>query len=180
VGTIITVFGSGRTAPGSADYQTAEQLGAALARAGFGVATGGYGGAMEAVSRGARAAGGKVIGVTTEVFSSPANPWVEQELRMKTWHERLLKLVELGAGYVALAGGTGTLVELAVVWEWVNKGFLPARPLVLLGEFWVPVVETIPAREYTSSPILRAASAEEAVQILIERLGDPRGATSLR
>ena len=170
---VVTVFGSSRPAPGSPAYETAQALGAALARAGFAVATGGYGGTMEAVSRGAKEAGGKTIGVTAAVFRSAANAWVEEEIRVQTWQERLLKLVELGAGYVVLPGGTGTLVELAVAWEWINKGFLPARPVVVLGEFWLPVVNAIPATELRSDPILRAAGIEEAVALLVQHL-NPR------
>ena len=168
----VTVFGSSRPAAGSDAYETARRLGAALARAGFIVASGGYGGVMEGVSRGAREAGGKTIGVTAAVFRSQANAWVEEEIRVATWQERLLKLVELGAGYVALPGGTGTLVELAVVWEWVNKGFLETRPLVVLGDFWLPVVEAIPSAELRLNPIFRAATFEEAVAHLRQRLGE--------
>ena len=167
----ITVFGSSRPAPASDAYETARRLGELLARAGFRVATGGYAGTMEAVSRGAREAGGHTIGVTAEVFRSAANAWVAEEIRVKTWQERLFKLVELGAGYVVLPGGTGTLVELAVVWEWLNKGFLRAKPFVILGDFWLPVVHAIPASELHSNPILRAATPEEAVARLLDALG---------
>jgi len=171
---IITVFGSSRPALGSEAYQTAHGLGERLARAGFSVATGGYGGTMEAVSRGAKEAGGKTIGVTAEVFRSAANAWVGEGIRVKTWQERLFKLIELGAGYVVLPGGTGTLVELAVVWEWLNKGLLRAKPLVVLGDFWLPVVNAIPASELPSNPILRAASPDEAIAILLHHIGDPK------
>lgn len=167
---VITVFGSSRPAPGSAEYETARHLGAALARAGFTVASGGYGGTMEAVSRGAKEAGGKTIGVTAAVFRSSANAWVDEEIRVQTWQERLLKLVELGAGYVVLPGGTGTLVELAVAWEWLNKGFLAPRPLVILGDFWQPVVEAIPAAELRGNAVLPANTVEEAVSLLRDRL----------
>ena len=166
--TTVTVFGSSRPAPGSEAYQTAQRLGELLARAGFIVTTGGYGGTMEAVSHGAREAGGKTIGVTAAVFNSAANRWVEEEIRVATWQERLLKLVELGAGYVVLPGGTGTLVELSVVWEWLNKGFMVGKPLIILGEFWQPVVNAIPASELHYNPILRAATPEEAVALLAQ------------
>lgn len=171
---VITIFGSSRPAPGSEAYETARELGAALARAGFTVATGGYGGTMEAVSRGAREANGHVIGVTAEAFASRANQWVEEEIRVKSWQDRLFKLIELGAGYVALPGGTGTLVELAVVWEWINKGFLRVKPLVILGDFWWPVVQTIPTNELAGNPIHRAADVEEVVSLLLHFVGDPR------
>lgn len=164
---VVTVFGSSRPAPGTEAYQTARRLGELLARAGFRVATGGYGGTMEAVSRGAREAGGHVIGVTAEAFRSAANEWVVEEIRVKSWQDRLLKLVELGAGYVVLPGGTGTLVELAVVWEWINKGFLAAKPVVVLGDFWLPVINAIPASELHSNAILHAATPAEAVELLL-------------
>lgn len=170
----VTVFGSSRPAPGSPAYETARSLGTALAQVGFAVATGGYGGVMAAVSRGAREAGGKTIGVTCEEFSTPANEWVEEEIRVKTWGERLFNLVELGAGYVVLPGGTGTLVELAVVWEWTNKHFLPVKPLVILGGFWLPVVNAIPATEISANPILRAQTVEDVVGLLLHHLGNPR------
>jgi hypothetical protein len=169
--TTITVFGSSRPEPGSEPYETARRLGAGLARAGFAVASGGYGGAMEGVSRGAREAGGKTIGVTAAVFRAAANAWVEEEIRVATWQERLLKLVELGAGYVVLPGGTGTLVELAVAWEWINKGFLDPRPVVALGDQWAPVINSIPVAELRLNPILRAATVEEAVAHLARGLG---------
>lgn len=172
--TIVTVFGSSRPAPGSEAYETARRLGELLARAGFTVGTGGYGGAMEAVSRGAREAGGKTLGVTAEVFKSAANAWVEEEICVATWQERLLKLVELGAGYVVLPGGTGTLVELSVVWEWINKGFLRVKPVVILGDFWQPVVSAVPASELHSNPILRAATPEEAVSLLVSHISRSR------
>jgi len=53
---IITVFGSSRPLAGDADYAEARELGKALGVAGFAVCSGGYGGGMEAVSRGAKEA----------------------------------------------------------------------------------------------------------------------------
>src|SRR5438105_4087745 len=107
---IITVFGSSRPQEGHADYAEAVELGRALADAGFAVCTGGYGGVMEGVSRGAREAGGRVLAVTSSFFASRANRWVTDEMRTATWQERLFELVRLGDGYVACKGGTGTLV----------------------------------------------------------------------
>ena len=162
----VSVFGSGRAEPDSADYEAAWELGRALARAGFAVCTGGYGGVMEAVSRGAKEAGGHTIGVTAEVFAARANPWVVEEIRVKTWHERLLELIRRGDAYVVLPGGTGTLTELAVVWEWLHKGFLVAKPLVVLGDFWEPVVATVTAKENVGHLVTRAATPGQVVALL--------------
>ena len=146
-GRIVTVFGSGQPKPGDSHYAEARALGAELARRGFVVCTGGYGGVMEAVSRGAKEAGGRTIGVTAAVFSSRANRWVDKEDRVETWRDRLFELVERGQGYVVCRGGTGTLVELAVVWEMMNKGVMRSKPIVALGHFWAPVVKRVAEME---------------------------------
>src|ERR1700724_2481308 len=58
VGPAITVFGSARTRPDDPYYAHGRALGAALARRGFAVITGGGPGMMEAVNRGCHEAGG--------------------------------------------------------------------------------------------------------------------------
>lgn len=141
---IITVFGSSRPHEGDADYAQARELGWALAAKGFTVCTGGYGGVMEAASRGAKDAGGRTLAVTADFFASAkVNRWVDEEVRVPTWQRRLFKLVRLGRGHVACKGGTGTLVELAVVWEMLNKRVMRPRPFVALGDFWRPIIERV-------------------------------------
>jgi uncharacterized protein (TIGR00730 family) len=140
---IVTVFGSSRPRAGDAQYVAAQALGAELAGKGFVVCSGGYGGVMEAVSRGAKEGGGNTMGITAKYFTARANKWVDEEIRVKTWQERLFELVKRGHGYVVCPGGTGTLVELAVVWEMLNKGAMARRPLVVLGDFWGPVIERV-------------------------------------
>ena len=176
---IITVFGSSRPEDGHADYVEALELGRALAAAGFGVCTGGYGGVMEAVSRGARESGGRVIAVTSSFFRLRANRWVEEETRVDTWQQRLFELVRLGDGYVACKGGTGTLVELAVVWEMLNKKAMEQRPFAVLGDFWQPILDRVREVERghasrwgeSSEPLVHQASTPaEAAQFLAARL----------
>ena len=141
---IVTVFGSSRPPEGEADYEEARVLGRALAKHGFAVCSGGYGGVMEAVSRGAKEAGGKTYGVTAEFFTAAkVNSWVDTEVRMKTWEERLFELIRLADGFVACKGGTGTLVELAVVWEMMNKSVITGKPFAVLGNFWQPVLDRV-------------------------------------
>jgi len=143
VGAIITVFGSSRPRAGEADYEEARQLGSELARRGFQVCSGGYTGVMEAVSRGAKEAGGRTIAITSTFFRTRANEWVDEEHAASTWQERLFELIRFGEGYVTCKGGTGTLVELAVVWEMLNKGVMAGKPFVALGEFWAPIIERV-------------------------------------
>jgi uncharacterized protein (TIGR00730 family) len=164
---IVTVFGSGRLRAGDPQYAEARALGAELAAKGFRVCSGGYGGVMEAVSRGAKEAGGRTLAVTAEFFRSSANEWVDEQVRVKTWQERLFELVKCGHGYIACPGGTGTLVELAVVWEMLNKGAMARKPFAVLGDFWRPVVDLVSEVEFgrardrggNDAPLVHVASS---------------------
>src|SRR5580658_3904710 len=62
---------------------------------------------------------------------------------MTSWQERLFALIDRGHAFVACPGGTGTLVELAVVWEMLNKRAMAGKPLVVLGDFWQPVIDRV-------------------------------------
>jgi uncharacterized protein (TIGR00730 family) len=158
----ISVFGSSQVRPGDTDYQLGCELGAALAQAGFTVATGGYGGLMEAVSRGAAETGGHVLGVVATAFAGQANEWVHETVVVGKWEDRLLKLIALGDGYVACPGGTGTLVELAVAWEMIHKRIMPPKRLVALGEFWRPIVERVEETDGRSRGLVRVATTVES------------------
>jgi uncharacterized protein (TIGR00725 family) len=142
-GKIVTVFGSSRPRAGEPDYEDARRLGSELARRGFQVCSGGYAGVMEAVSRGAKEAGGRTIAITSTFFRTQTNSWVDEEHAASTWQERLFELIRFGDGFVACKGGTGTLVELAVVWEMLNKRVMAGKPFVALGDFWAPIIERV-------------------------------------
>ena len=177
---IVTVFGSSRPRENDAEYGEARLLGRLLAEKGFAVCSGAYGGTMEAVSRGAKDAGGKTYGVTAEAFAAAkANAWVDVEVRVKTWQERLFEIIRLADGFVACKGGTGTLAELAVAWEMMNKAVIGAKPFVALGEFWQPMLKCVrevetgqknPWAEANAQIIRTAAAADEAAEILASGL----------
>lgn len=144
--TIVTVFGSSQPAPLTPAYQAAYELGRAIAAAGWTLCNGGYGGTMEAAARGAVEAGGHTIGVTCAAFGGRSGPnaYIRQEVPTFDLLTRLNTLVRLGWAYVVLPGGTGTLLELALVWELLNKSLLRRRaPLILLGEHWGALVGLI-------------------------------------
>src|SRR5260370_29800831 len=99
---------------------------------------------MEAVSRGAKEAGGRTYGVTAEFFkTAKLNAWIDVEVRAKTWEERLFELIRRADAFVACKGGTGTLVELAVVWEMLNKSVMTGKPFAVLGHFCQPVLDRL-------------------------------------
>jgi uncharacterized protein (TIGR00730 family) len=140
---VITIFGSSRPMEGDEEYQLAYEVGKQLSLAGFTVCNGGFGGIMEASARGAKEAGGKTIGVTFNIKGRAANSWIDENIHVPALIDRMMKLVELGDAYVVLKGGTGTLLELAAVWEFINKGLLAEKPIVIIGDFWNGVVETL-------------------------------------
>jgi uncharacterized protein (TIGR00730 family) len=171
---IISIFGTSKAMPGSAAYKTAYELGAELAGRGFAIANGGYGGTMLAAAEAASKAGGEVIGVTCSAFRrSGANEYITKEIPTSSLNERLNKLIELGDGYIVLPGGTGTLLELAAVWELKNKGFLDdGKPIILMGDFWRPLVELIRTEDVESMGCIEvAATPAEAAEALKARLG---------
>jgi uncharacterized protein (TIGR00730 family) len=141
----ITTFGGSQTKEGAAAYAEAIELGRRLAERGHIVLTGGYIGAMEAVSRGAREAGGHVIGVTCEDIEIwrpiKANAWVMEEIRKKTMLERLHALIHESDAALALPGGPGTLAEISVMWNLMIVESLHRRPLILIGDGWRSVFD---------------------------------------
>jgi uncharacterized protein (TIGR00730 family) len=136
----VSVFGGSQPKESDAAYAEAMELGRLLAKRGHTVLTGGYIGTMEAVSRGAKEAGGHVIGVTCEDIESwrkvSANAWVMEEIRKKTLIERLHTLIHESDAALALPGGAGTLTEVALMWNLMIVESLHRRPLILIGRGW--------------------------------------------
>ncbi len=91
----IAVFGGSRVERDSALYAEAERVGALLARAGFILVNGGYTGTMEASAKGAREAGGRVVGVTSTLFTgSVLNEFVDEEIPTDDLYNRIRELID--------------------------------------------------------------------------------------
>ena len=167
----IAVFGSSRAPEGSAAYREAYELGRRLALAGYTVASGGYQGTMDALSRGAAESGGHIIGVTCALFDPlPPTPWLTEERKTPDLYTRLKTLISMGDGFIALRGGVGTLSEVMLVWSLLQTGQLSPRPFILLGENWCGVVDAL-ARHTDMGPSILAlaqvvGTVEEAVNVL--------------
>ena len=164
----ITIFGAGRAKPADVAYNLAYKLGKLLAESGFSIANGGYGGTMLAAAKGAAEVGGKTIGVTCSRFAGVSNAYISREIVTDSLDERLDTLIRLGQGYVVLPGGTGTLLELAKVWELKNKGFLEEhKPIILVGEYWKPLIDLIAIDDPESSRYIHQVDKPEQVLELI-------------
>ena len=172
---VISVFGSASPVSGSADYLQAESIGRLLAQNGYAVATGGYVGTMEAVSKGASEAGGHVIGVTCTAIEDfrpiAANQWVAEEIKFDTLRERMLHLVMHNEGAIVLPGGIGTLVEMALMWNLLQVDEIPARPFITLGDIWRDTLNAFVKPEYVKPQyhtlVQHASTPQEAVTLLV-------------
>jgi uncharacterized protein (TIGR00725 family) len=130
----------------------AHEVGRGLAEAGFTVVTGGEGGAMEAASRGAREAGGTVVGVVPGTDRSRANVHADVAVATGTGHARNLAVVATGDVLVAVGGEWGTLSEIALA------GVL-GRPVVVLAGWRLQHDREFP------SEVHYASRAGEAVEL---------------
>jgi uncharacterized protein (TIGR00730 family) len=167
----VAVFGSGSAPPDHPVMGEAERLGRLLAEAGFTLMSGGYGGTMEAASRGAQQAGGEVIGVTMDLFALRLQPnqWLTKEQRVKDFFPRLKQLTSADA-FVVLRGGIGTLTEATLVWSLLQTGQIPLRPFVFVGDGWHSLFDAFRAETFITERDLGLATvvadADEALAVL--------------
>ena len=143
---IVTVFGSSLPRENEEEYKFAVELGKQLALNSFNVCSGGFQGIMDAISKGATSAGGKAIGVTVDLFNAIPSKYLTTEIKCNTLFERIDKLITYGDAYIILPGGTGTLVELSLVWEMMNKQLIEIKPIVTIGKMWQNIVNEMETR----------------------------------
>lgn len=167
----VTVFGASKPIPGEPAYHDGVRLGRALAELGHTAVTGGYGGVMEAVSRGAAEAGGHVIGVTTPTAFPDrpgANEWVAEEITTIDLPTRIRTLIDLADAAIALPGSIGTFAELVLLW---NANFITTFsgaapvPLLAVGRVWSDILPGLhDALDTERGHVEWAAGVDDAIQ----------------
>jgi uncharacterized protein (TIGR00725 family) len=148
--------------PSACDEDTAElarSVGAGLAEAGLTVVTGGEGGAMEWASRGAREAGGTVVGVLPGTDRARANVHADVTVATGIGHARNLAVAASADVLVAVGGGWGTLSEIAFA------GIL-GRPVVVVAGWRLEHAAGVPGEVHY------AADGAEAIAVAV-RLARP-------
>jgi hypothetical protein len=174
----VTVFGSARLREPTRYYQLAREVGAALARAGFAVMTGGGSGVMEAANRGAREAGGLSLGcnITLPREQKP-NAFLDRFIQFDHFFARKVMLVKYSTAFVVFPGGFGTLDEAFEVATLMQTNKLEHFPLIAVGsDFWDPLIDFARDKmmrfgtlsEEETRFIHRVDSAEEVVQVIRE------------
>lgn len=143
IGPCVTVFGSARFTEEHPHYRLGREVGAALARAGFTVMTGGGPGIMEAANRGAQDVGGRSVGCNIELpFEQEPNPYLDCFLEFRHFFVRKVMLVKYSYAFVVLPGGFGTMDEIFETATLIQTGKIEGFPLILMGtDFWRPLLD---------------------------------------
>lgn len=140
---VITAFGTAFLKPGDPLYGEIESIGTYIAGAGMDVCSGGYGGSMEAISKGAKMAGGFVTGITVKGRAAELNPYVDNNIAAENLMDRIIRLINIADAYIIFKGGTGTLLEISATLELMNKKAIPEKFLIFYGSNWKEVVSSL-------------------------------------
>jgi uncharacterized protein (TIGR00725 family) len=145
---IIGVIGAGR-----ADeklLKIAEEVGRFLAKEGVIVITGGLGGVMDAVSRGAYLEGGITVGILPTLRKEDANPYVKIPISTGLGEMRNSLIVRASDVLIAIGGEYGTLSEIAFALKTGKK--------------------VVGIKTWKINGIINAKSAQEAVKIALDSI----------
>lgn len=135
LGPCITVFGSARMRAGSYYYEQAEKIGAAIAKMGFTVMTGGGPGIMEAANKGAFEAGGYSVGCNIVLAEEQKpNPYLHRWISIPYFFVRKVMLIKYSYAFIVLPGGFGTLDELFESLTLIQTQKIKEFTVVLFGK----------------------------------------------
>jgi len=147
IGPCVSIFGSARTKEENPYYEQAVEVGEKLAKAGFGVITGGGPGIMEAGNKGAKKGGGRSVGLNIDLpFEQNYNPYIDPEhnLEFNYFFVRKVIFVKYSQGFVIMPGGFGTLDELFEAITLIQTKKINKRPVVLIShDYWDGLVDWV-------------------------------------
>ncbi len=151
----VTIYGSARTPKDDPYYKVTEMLAGELAKAGYGVITGGGPGIMEAANKGAFEAGGLSIGLNISLpHEQDANPYTNFPLNFKYFFVRKVMLMKYSMGFICMPGGFGSLDELFESLTLIQTERIRPFPIVLFGsDYWGGLVEWIEDKLLTNGNV---------------------------
>lgn len=140
IGPCVSVFGSARTKLSNPYYKLAEEISFKLVREGYGVITGGGPGIMEAANKGAKAGGGKSVGLNIVLpFEQNSNSFIDSDknINFDYFFVRKTIFLKYSQGFIAMPGGFGTLDELFEAITLIQTNKVAHFPIVLVGKkYW--------------------------------------------
>ena len=147
IGPCVSIFGSARTKPTNPYYKLAEEIAFKLTREGYGVISGGGPGIMEAANKGAKAGGGKSVGLNIVLpFEQTHNPFIDNDkiIHFDYFFVRKTIFLKYSQGFIAMPGGFGTLDELFEAITLIQTNKVAHFPIVLVGKkYWHGAMEWI-------------------------------------
>lgn len=140
----ICVYCASSNAIGGDYFALARELGAAMARRGWGLVYGGGSvGMMGELARAVHAAGGSVVGVIPQFLLDREVGYLQADelIVTTTMRERKRLMDERAAAFVALPGGFGTLEELLEILTLRQLGYHD-KPIIIVnaGDFFGPLL----------------------------------------
>jgi uncharacterized protein (TIGR00725 family) len=165
--TLIGVIGS--SSAEKAVLDAAYEVGREIIKAGFSLICGGLGGVMEAACRGAyNEAGensGRIIGILPGTSRYDANPYVDIAILTGMGYARNCIIACSADAIVAVSGGSGTLSELALAWQY-------GKPIVVLTGLpgFCASLSGVSIDGRRPDKIMGAKTAAEAISLIKEIL----------
>src|SRR5713226_3266686 len=141
----VAIFGSARTLPDDPIYKAATETARLLAKAGFGIITGGGPGIMEAANKGAQEGGNLSIGCNIELpFEQGPNPYLDISLDFRYFFVRKTMFVKYSDAFVIFPGGFGTMDELFEALLLIQTKKVRNFPVILYdSKFWAGLINWI-------------------------------------
>ncbi|HEV2754072.1 MAG TPA: TIGR00730 family Rossman fold protein [Solirubrobacteraceae bacterium] len=186
LGPAVSVFGSARTPPDSAQYATAREVGRRLGQAGFAIITGGGPGAMAAANEGAQDAGAASVGLTIDLPQEQGvNRWVDLEVPFHYFFCRKVMFVRYAGAFVVLPGGYGTFDEMFEAMTLIQTRKVHHFPLILVGgEYWSGLMtwlgERVAAEGKIAAADVQLVHVTDDLDEVVARVADAADAQGMR
>jgi uncharacterized protein (TIGR00730 family) len=178
VGPCVTIFGSARYSEEHEYYKLTREVGAATAKLGFTVMTGGGPGLMEAANRGAKDVNGRSVGCNIVLpHEQEPNPYLDKWVNIRYFFVRKTLLIKYSYAFICMPGGFGTLDELFESVTLIQTKKIDNFPIIVFNkEFHKEIIEHVRLMKErgTISPedehlFHITDSIEEAMHILKEK-----------
>lgn len=140
----VSIFGSARIKPDTAEYKQVYSLAKQLASRGVDIVTGGGPGLMEAANAGAKEGGNvsRSFGLHIELpFEADTNSHLDVKYLHRRFSSRLDEFMRMSHAVIVTPGGIGTLLELLYTWQLMQVNHIAERPLILMGEMWKGLID---------------------------------------
>jgi uncharacterized protein (TIGR00730 family) len=141
----VAIFGSARIKPEEPAYIAAVETARLLAKAGFGIITGGGPGIMEAGNKGAQEGGNVSVGCNIELpFEQGPNLYLDISLDFRYFFVRKTMFVKYAEAFIIFPGGFGTMDELFEALLLIQTKKVSHFPVILYdSKYWAGLINWI-------------------------------------